>query len=373
MTLVAVIIVLVYLVFIGSLVLGFGKVRTFTLGELKPVTKFSIIVPFRNEQKHLENLLRSIDRLNYPKNMFEVIFVDDTSTDASLEIIKKATKNLEFTTIVPNNRISGSPKKDAIVTALAQAKYDWAITTDADCELPKFWLDSFDAYIQQHDVVFVAAPVVYSEGRNLLDRFQELDFLSLQGATIGGFGLGLPFLCNGANMAYTKKLFFDVDGFKGNQHIGSGDDIFMLEKVLRKFPEKTGYLKCAQAIVTTNPQPSIGALFSQRIRWAAKTGSYQNLFGKLSGIIIFLMNGALLVFLLLALAGIIKFKVLLHLLCIKFGIDFLLIFKTAQFMDRTNAFRTYLIAAMAYPFFVTFVTIASVFTGYKWKGRHYGK
>lgn len=373
MTLIAITITLIYLALIGSLVVGFDRVPTFALKDLKPVTKFSVIVPFRNEQKHLEGLLGSIARLNYPKNMYEVIFVDDESTDDSLNIIVKASQNPGNIKPIKNNRTTGSPKKDAISTAMAQAKYDWIITTDADCELPKFWLDSYDGYLQQHDAEFIAGPVLYSETKTVLGEFQTLDMLSLQGTAIGSFGLKFPFLCNGANLAYTKKMFDVVEGFKGNENIGSGDDIFMLEKVLQTCPEKIGYLKCKKAIVATKPQPSMAALVSQRIRWAAKTKAYNNLFGKLTGIFVFLMNSSILVFSLLAFAGLIKLQVLLCIIFIKLGIDFLLIYRAAQFMEQTSSMKHYLISCIMYPFFVAYVTFASVFIGYKWKGRRYGQ
>lgn len=377
MTLIAIIITLLYLILIGSLIYGFDKVITFTLKDLNPNTKFSIIVSFRNEAQNLPALLESISKLNYPKNMYEVIFVDDDSDDGSVEVIDTIPMTIGVTrtdiSIIKNERQTKSPKKDAITTAISQAKYDWIVTTDADCEVPKFWLDSFDEFIQTQHPEFIVGPVTYLKTFKFLCRFQLLDLLSLQGSTIGAFGIGKPFLCNGANLAYTKQLFQKVNGFEGNDTIGSGDDIFMLEKVGRKYPEKVKYLKCEQAIVTTLPQPSFDALISQRVRWAAKTSAYQNWFAKLVGIIVFLMNGGLIVFLLLSLIGIIKLNILLYILIIKFGIDFLLIYKSANFMNQKEVMTSYFFAFAMYPFFSVYVVFVSVFKGYKWKGREYLK
>ena len=374
MILIALFITLIYLILIASFVYGFDKVPVFTLKDLKPKTKFSVIVPFRNEADNLHNLLDSISKLNYPIGLFEIIFVDDESTDNSIEVLKKNQKHLKCqSSIISNERKSKSPKKDAITLAISKAKFDWIVTTDADCSLPKFWLDSFDEFIQIHRPEFIVAPVTYSKLNTFLKRFQLLDVLSLQGSTIGGFGIDNMFLCNGANLAYTKQIFERVNGFDGNDTIGSGDDIFMLEKVVLKFPKKVKFIKCEQAIVTTLPQPSFDALISQRVRWAAKTGSYRNLFGKLVGIIVFLMNGGLLVFTLMTLTGIITLKSLFYILIVKFAIDFLLIYKAASFTNQKEILKTYFFAFLIYPFFSVYVIFVSVFRGYKWKGRDYSK
>jgi len=116
--------------------------------------------PFRNEATHLPDLLKTIETLNYPKHLFEIIFIDDNSEDDSAEIIRKAINSNPFIKtairIIQNERTTNSPKKDAITLAIRNAKHDWIITTDADCQLPKFWLDSFDEYIQKNDTICVA-------------------------------------------------------------------------------------------------------------------------------------------------------------------------------------------------------------------------
>lgn len=376
MTLIAIIITILYLLLIGSLIYGFDKVADFSLKDLKPNSKFSMIIPFRNEEINLPALIESISKLNYPKDLYEIIFVDDESEDESVKILNTSSLLYDIRTdisIIKNQRKTKSAKKDAIALAISKAKYDWIVTTDADCVLPKFWLDSFDEFIQQNHPECIVAPITYSKTITFLERFQLLDILSLQGSTIGGFGIGKPFLCNGANLAYTKQIFKQVKGFEGNDTIASGDDIFMLEKILKIQPKKVQFLKCQQASVTTLPQPTFDTLLSQRIRWASKSSAYQNLFAKLVGVIVFLMNGGLLVFGLLALVGIIKSVTLFYILVIKFGIDFLLIYKAANFMNQKEVMRTYFFAFFIYPFFTVYVVFASIFRGYKWKGRRFEK
>lgn len=377
MTTIAVLVTIAYLILIGYLIVGFDKIKRFVLKDIPAKTKFTVIIPFRNEAEKLPMLLQSISELNYPKALFEIIFIDDESEDHSVEVIKTISKKVRIEetliSIIKNERKTKSPKKDAITAAILKAKHKWIITTDADCVLPKFWLDSFDEFIQQEDCELIVAPLTYSKSDNFLERFQLLDILSLQGSTIGGFGISRPFLCNGANLAYKKSLFNDLNGFDGNTDIASGDDIFLLEKAVLKHKSKVRYLKCEHAIVTTQPERTWKSLKHQRMRWAAKTSAYKNWFGKFVGIIIFLMNGGLMVFGLMTLIGIIKWKVFFYILIIKFAIDALLLFKTALFFNQKESLKSYPLSFFLYPLFSVYIVFISVFKTYKWKGRPYTK
>ncbi|WP_452222292.1 glycosyltransferase family 2 protein [Lacinutrix salivirga] len=375
MVLVSFICILSYLILISVLIYGFDKITSFYLEEITPKTTFTVVIPFRNEAENLPDLLTSIEGLAYTKRYYNIIFVDDASEDASVEIIntfitKTEAKNIS---ILNNKRLTNSPKKDAITTAITSAKNKWIITTDADCVLPKYWLDSFDAFIQKHNSQCIAAPVSYYKVNSVLKRFQVLDFLSLQGATIGGFGIKKPFLCNGANFAYKKSLFVAVNGFENNANIASGDDIFLLEKALKNHKHQVHYLKSKQAIVLTKPQQNWSQLVSQRKRWAAKTSSYSNGFGKFTGFIVLLANVSLVVCLTLAVLQLFSFKTLLSLFILKSSIDFLLLYKTSRFFNQVSYLKSFLLSSIMYPFFSVFVAFSSVFKSYKWKDRTFKK
>lgn len=370
MTLIALIITLFYVVLIGSFVFGFDKVEDFQLKDIPAKTKFTVIVPFRNEAEHLPFLLKSISELNYPKDRFEFIFVDDESSDDSAKLIEKFLMKLQNGSKIINNiRQTNAPKKDAISTAIAIANFDWIVTTDADCILPKYWLDTFDCFVQSHDVEFIVAPVTYIKANSFFERFQVLDFLSLQGATIGGFGIKKPFLCNGANLAYKKTLFNTVKGFEDNTNIASGDDIFLLEKAMKKEAQKVKYLKSSHATVLTIPVSNLKSLIAQRLRWAAKTSSYSNLFGKLTGISVLFMNSLIICLIMITSVGIVHPKILVYSFLIKFGMDFLLLFKTVRFFNQEHYLLSYFFSSILYPFFSVIIAFSSIFRGYEWKGR----
>lgn len=369
--------ILIYLFVIGILIYGFDKVEEFKLQDLPEKTKFSVVIPFRNEAKNLPKLLESVAKLNYPKSQFEVILVNDDSEDNSVEIIEniKATRLFYKVAIkiIQNNRTSNSPKKDAITSAISIAQHPWIVSTDADCILPTYWLDSFDEFIQHNNTNCIVAPVSYHGKLSFFNRFQTLDFLSLQGATIGSFGLKKPMLCNGANFAYLKSEFNVLNGFKGNDSIASGDDVFLLEKFLKNDAKKVHYLKSRKAVVTTNPTENLKSLFHQRMRWASKTSQLHSWFTKFVGLVIILGNLMCIALLPLVLTHLISSKVAFTLFVIKFCIDFLLLFKTSRFFKQEAYLLSFVVSSVMYPIFNIGVFVVSLFKTYHWKGRTWKK
>lgn len=362
----AFVILAMYVVLIGSLFYGFQKMKSLSDFSIEPKTSFSIIVPFRNEAENLPNLLHSISLLDYPEDLLEVILVDDESDD------DYTIANYEFTiSIIKNIRRSNSPKKDAIETAIQVAKHNWIITTDADCLVQKNWLKAIDTYIQNENKRMVAAGVCYLPQKGFLHAFQNLDFLSLQGATIGSFGLNQPFMCNGANFAYEKKFFLELNGFEGNSNMASGDDVFLLQKAVLKNKTAVGFCLNNESVVATKSENSWGALFQQRVRWAAKSTGYSSWFGKLTALLVFSTNVTWIAIFVLWLLGSLNQNWFALFVALKFIVDLVLLQKTASFF-RTKLQWLFL-ASFLYPFFSSAVAIYSLFGKFTWKGREFRK
>jgi glycosyltransferase involved in cell wall biosynthesis len=358
-------VIILYCLAIVFLIYGFTKVNVIDYIGLKPKTKFSIIVPFRNEAESLPVLLESLSKLNYPMELFTVILVDDESEKVF------NVQRLKFkASVIKNVRVSNSPKKDAIVTAMGIVNTDWIITTDADCVVNRNWLLTLDNYIQLHDVAMIAGGVSYDCKNSFLHHFQQLDLASLQGATIGSFGIKKGFMCNGANFAYTKSFFQELNGFNGNDGIASGDDVFLLQKAVAQFPEKVHYLKSENNIVITKPLDDWTSLFYQRVRWASKTSSYQSRFGKGLGILVFMGNLSLILGFILSVLGLFSFLNILLLFALKFAVDTVLIYKTNRFLTKTKI-RYLIPSSFLYPFFSVSVALYSLFGKYEWKGRKF--
>jgi glycosyltransferase involved in cell wall biosynthesis len=359
------IIILIYCLAIIVLIYGFTRVNTIDYIGLTPKTKFSIIVPFRNEAKNLPVLLESLSNLNYSMELFEVILVDDDSEE------KFKVQSLKFkVSIINNARVSNSPKKDAIVAAMQIVNTDWIITTDADCTVNANWLLTLDNYIQLHDVAMIAGAVTYDCANSFLHHFQQLDLASLQGATIGSFGINKGFMCNGANFAYTKSYFQELNGFEGNDGIASGDDVFLLQKAIAKSTEKVHYLKTQNNIVITKSLNDWKSLFYQRVRWASKTSSYQSTFGKGLGVLVFAGNLGLIVGVGYWVLGVIPFQNIVLLFLLKFLVDTVLIYKANYFLTKTKI-QYLILSSLLYPFFSVSVALYSLFGKYEWKGRKF--
>ena len=292
MNLIIILIIVVYAILVSAFIVGFLKTTKFQLKNLPVNNSFSILIPFRNEVENLPTLLRSIALLNYPKELFEILLINDASNDNYNSIIDTfIVKNKQLSLrVLDNIRLSNSPKKDAIKMGIEYSKYNWILTTDADCVVPNLWLRAYDEFIQRNNVIFISGPVTFKTKRSFLNKFQLLDFSALIGSAIGGFGIRRPFLCNGANLCYSKNVFNIVDGYSGNNTVASGDDIFLLEKIAAKYPQQVSYLKSFDVLVQTTAMNSLKELLSQRIRWASKSGSYQNRFAQFVGIVILLMN-----------------------------------------------------------------------------------
>ncbi len=354
------------------IVLGYRNVRFFSSEETKPLTHFSVVIPFRNEAANLPNLLKTLNGLKYPSEMFELIFVNDASEDISEAIISKAIEKSRFSIkLIQNKRVSNSPKKDAISEAIKNSNFEWIITTDADCELPKNWLKVFDAFIQKNNPLMVCGPVIYKSNGSFIENFQQLDGLSLQSVTIGSFGLRNPLLCNGANLAYKKEAFLKVNGFSGNNHIASGDDIFLLEKIKKAFPNRVQFLKSEESIVSTNPQKTWKNVINQRIRWASKTSKQKGLTSKVLGILVFLMNLSILAFPFFMIFDTENLGFYLLLTAIKIIVDYVVVQQNFSLFGKKSSFWKFLPQTYMYAIIVLIVTLGSMRGNYSWKGRSF--
>lgn len=360
----------IYALLILILYNGFLNVKLFKSEESVAATKFSVIIPFRNEADNLPQLLQSLALLDYPNDLFEVCLVNDASTDNSVEIInnfkQRATFNIK---LIDNQQFYKSPKKDAVTTGINQTHFEWIVTTDADCMVPPKWLSLFNSFIACNKVDFIASAVAYNTKNSFFDAFQALDFLSLQGTTIGAFGIKKAFMCNGANLTYKRSVFAEINGFEGNTNLASGDDVFLLQKVIQQKKFKIKYLKSRAHIVKTFPVKTVKDLLSQRIRWASKTKAYRGYFPKFLALSVFLVNLSLVISLPFLAFEILKIETIFFIWIGKMLIDASLLYQTAQFMRQTQAFKFYALSAIIYPFFVVISALASFFKTFEWKER----
>lgn len=340
--------------------------------EIPSRTKFSIVIPARDEEANIGACLASILANDYPSHLYEIIVINDHSTDGTSAIVEKMQQtHSQIKLIHLANHLSAglnAYKKKAIELAIAQTTGDWIITTDADCVVSTKWLSLLDAYIQKTAVVFVAAPVKFSNTGSFISLFQVLDFMSLQGITAAAVGAGAHSMCNGANLAYEKKAFYAVGQFAGIDQIASGDDMLLMQKIKKAYPGKLGFLFHQDAIVSTLPMHNWKSFINQRIRWASKGTHYQDksIFWVL--LLVYLVNLSLL---LLLIIGLIQqdLSAILYLVLFKTGVELFFLYPVSRFFGQT---ATLLYFPFMQPVHICYTVIAGwlgKFGNYQWKGR----
>ncbi len=246
-----------------------------------PQTRVSVLIPARNEALHIARCLESVLNQTYPASLFEVIVLDDHSEDDTFHIVEEISRRqpqvkiLRLADFVKSGETQ-SFKKKALEIGIGQASGELIVTTDADCIAPPEWLMLLVSLFEKNNPVFIAAPLGFHKGKNLLQRFQSLDMLGMMAVTGAGIHHRLNYLCNGANLAYPKVVFQQVNGFEGIDKLASGDDMLLLQKIAGRYPERIEFLKNRRATVLTTAMPDVRSFFSQRLRWASKSASYSD-------------------------------------------------------------------------------------------------
>lgn len=338
-----------------------------------PSHSFSVIIPARNEATNIAKCINSICANNYPTHLYEIIVVDDYSEDETSSIVKQLQQQYSNLKLVKLNEILGetnlnSYKKKSIEIGIANAVNEFIICTDADCIVPKNWLMYFDGFLQKTRAVFVAAPVEFIKENSLLNDFQYIDFLAMQSITAAAVTKGFQAMCNGANMAYSRNVFYQVDGFKNIDNIASGDDMLLMQKIKAKFPTRVGYLFAKEAVVKTPAAPSIKEFLNQRIRWASKSKNYKDFNVLLVLLLVYLLNISLALGFIIGLFNISLLVKIFLLIVLKSGVEF-------YFLDKSkNMFSgfSYLKFLLLQPFHMVYIILAGwlgYFKKYEWKGR----
>lgn len=341
-------------------------IPAFDPGNVAANTRISVIVPARNEEKNIAQLLTALQGQSYPAHLFEVIVVDDHSDDSTAEIVRTfpAMKLISL----QEDHIN-SYKKKAVETGIGQATGELIVATDADCIAGPGWLYTIAAFANEKKAAIVAAPVRIGCNNSVLEIFQAMDFMILQAITGAVVHRKQLSMCNGANLAYTKEAFVKAGGFEGIDSIASGDDMLLMHKIWKQYPVGVHYLKSTDAIVTTEPQKTWKAFFAQRIRWASKAGHYEDkrLFPVL--LLVYLFNLSFLSLLVASLCCALYWKWLLIGWVAKTIVELPLFISAAVFFNKQWAVKLFFFFQ---PFHILYTIIAGLFGQfgkYEWKGR----
>jgi cellulose synthase/poly-beta-1,6-N-acetylglucosamine synthase-like glycosyltransferase len=346
-----------------------------TPGSPSPHTRISVLVPARNEAVNIGACLDSLVAQSYSRALYEVIVIDDHSTDRTWEILAaRPDTDMHFRAMrladaqpVPE-RVKAH-KKFAIEVGVGVATGELIITTDADCRFHPDWLRTMAGFYEDTGAKFIAAPVKIAAANSFLSIFQTLDFITLQGITGAAVYKNFHSMCNGANLAYTKEAFFAVDGFRDIDQIPSGDDMLLMHKVFKKYPGKLFFLKNREAIVSTKEETSWRGFINQRVRWASKADHYQDRLIFWALLLVYLVNLDFLCLLVAACWNIGYLWIFFALLIGKILIEFAFVRSSALFFGQQRLMAWFPLMQPLHILYTVAVGWLGKFGSYSWKDR----
>ncbi len=355
----------IYFTTILLLLLGWLKIPVYKKQNRSLSTKVSVIVPVRNEENNIKNLLGDILNQDISKELLEVIIVNDNSEDSTQKIIEEylsENNNIKFLQL---ESVTG--KKNALSKGILNANGNLIITTDADCRFNSAWVSTIVEFYEMQKPKMIIGPV-FMKSKSLFGDFQSLEFMSLITSGAGAVGLRSPIMCNGANLAFEKDIFLEMN-MDDNKNIVSGDDVFLLHKIKKSYNDKIAFLKSQDAIVTTDAVESFKDFVSQRIRWTSKSKVYKDFFTIYIAIIVLLTNIFLLLLLICSMFDLRFLLMFLLLFASKSLIDFAILFSSTHFYGNNKLLYIFLPLQTLYFIYISFIGVIGNFMPYYWKNR----
>lgn len=360
-----------YVVVVAIFIRGWYRLKYYRPNEVRAVTPVSVIIAARNEENKIAATIEDILRQNFPKNLLEIIIIDDHSSDRTADIIRSYEDQGVKLIQLNEDRAINSYKKKAIQTAICIASGKLIVTTDADCSMQSNWLATIVNYYQTKGYKMISSPVTYFQEKNCFDYAQTLEFSYLIGLGASTIGNQIPGTCNGANLAYEKEAFYEVGGFKGIDDLASGDDELLLHKMAVKYKGKIGFLKNYEAVVFTHGKKTLSEFIQQRKRWASKSTRYKNKTVVVLGISIWAFNLLIIVNLLLGLIFLksIDIQFFVWQLIGKILIEVVFLFGVTKFFRRKRLILLLPIISFLHVIYMIYIGIAGNSGKYDWKGR----
>jgi len=341
----------------------------------------TVCIAARNEEDSIINCLSQFDQQDYPSGMFEVIVVNDQSTDSTRELILDYSKGCDYPLILLDNQGKGG-KKDSLALAIKNAKGTIILTTDADCIVPSTWISEMNRVFASTGAVFVSGPVMMNPGNSFFSRFQALEFNALLASTAGAAGLNRHIMSNGANMGFIPEALESYEDLV-EEYRASGDDVFLMLNVKSKLGnKKVAFALTDRAIVRTAPLPTLQSFINQRIRWVSKSGGYSDTDVIYVALSVYLFNFLMFIVPFVALGQLLfadnnlgKVAYLSSIFIIgyfaKTVCDYLLLKRYSVIIGQAGLLRYLPMAELFVIIYTTLTGILGRFVKFRWKGRTY--
>jgi len=253
-----------YLACVAMIVHALRSVRA---GNETAVPLVSVIVAARNEAERIGRCLESLRAQDYPPERYEIIVADDRSSDGTADILREYERSWNELHILRIDRTPEgvSPKKHALALAVARARGEIILQTDADCEAPEHWIAGMASRFEP-DVGFVAGVAPYRTGAGWLTSFIRHEYLWNAALSAASIALGRGTHASGRNLGFRKQIFERIGGYGDTVNIISGDDTLLLHRIRKSGIARAVTMPARETHVYTEAPGDFSSFLLQRIR-----------------------------------------------------------------------------------------------------------
>lgn len=223
---------LIFIVFISLILNSIKRIFARYYSPAKPNIILSVIIAAKNEVENIAALIESLSNQLYPSNLFEVIIIDDDSSDDTLNKATSLTKELDNFSVykVADKKFPG--KKGALQLGIEKAKNPFILITDADCQPESKWIESFAKKLDSEiDFVFGISPFI--QNISIVNRISCFENLRSSLLTFSAANLGLPYSAAARSFGFKKDSFERLFGYKNTTETLSGDDDLLLREAIK--------------------------------------------------------------------------------------------------------------------------------------------
>lgn len=365
-------VIVLYVFFCIFLIYNWHRISVEDIKDRNFIRKFSIIISVRNEEKSIIKTLISIENQLFDFNLFEVIIINDFSTDATLQQLKDFKSTTRLNLKIAQNIEAG--KKSAITLGIEMAQNEIIICTDADCEFSKYWLASYNSFYLKYNPKFVFGAVKFTKSKSIFSNILQLEFATLIGTGAATHQMEMPTMCNGANLSYLKSIFLELNGFENINNQPSGDDVFFMLKVYEKYPNETYFLMDKNNIVSTKSPTNFNEFYHQRLRWASKWGNYKLSKSSIVGVLVLFTYIFILFYVIkfsLFSNNLFEIYIFIFSMIFKFIAELVFVSRIMRFFNEKINLLSFVVLYLFYPFYLVYFAFAGRLVAFEWKNRKY--
>ncbi len=261
---------LFFLIVFNLIIFYKKQIKSDTNNQL-PLKKISVVIPLKNEAKNISPLMNALSKINYPLDFFEIILVDDNSTDMTYQLLTDAVMGKSNYRLIKATEKKLPAKKGALTIGIENAKYDFVALTDGDCAPESDWLKNVSAALDNNDVVFGAAPLV--PNGSFVSRFAAYESLRSQIINHLTLSLGIPVSATGRNFAFRKSVFVELGGYNSTMDKLSGDDDLLIREAFRN-RKRIGFINANGGRVFSKTASTWKEFFRQKARHVSTSHNY---------------------------------------------------------------------------------------------------